>query len=301
MIKKLGLLAGTMALISSVWASTPADMVITVQPAHHGAAEPARLQMSDVTVTEGGSPVPVTALSRLAGNLANMQLFIYLDDSTRSSSLGVQLGQLKEFVRALPASTQVAIGYMHNGTYALTQAFTTDHLAAARSLRLPTAQPGENGSPYFALSDLAKHWPSQAATGRRAVLMLTDGVDRYFDNSEVDDPYVDAAIRDTLQHGIAVYSIYLRGAGLYGRGAWTTNFAQSRLNQVSDQTGGYAYFEDFTDPVEITPFLNDFQDRMDHQYRITFQALNKRGTQSVKLWTELPDVKIAAPTRIFVP
>ena len=118
MIKKLGLLAGTMALLSSLWASTPAEMVITVQPAHHGAAEPATLQMNDVTVTEGGSPVPVTGLRRLAGNLANMQLFIYLDDSTRSSSLGVQLGQLKDFVKALPASTQVAIGYMHNGTFA---------------------------------------------------------------------------------------------------------------------------------------------------------------------------------------
>jgi hypothetical protein len=302
MIKKLGLLAGTMALVSSLWASTPAGMVITVQPARHGAAVPPKLQVGDLTVTEGGATVPVTGLRRLAGDLADMQLFIYLDDSTRSASLGVQFGQLKDFVKALPASTQVAIGYMHNGTFALAQAFTADHQAAARSLRLPIAVPGENGSPYFALSDLAKHWPSKEATGRRAVLMLTDGVDRYWeDNSEVEDPYVDAAIRDTLQHSIAVYSIYLRGAGLYGRGAWTTNFAQSRLEQVSDQTGGFAYFEDFQDPVEIAPFLNDFQDRMDHQYRVTFQALNRRGKQTVKLRTELPGVKIEAPSRIFVP
>jgi hypothetical protein len=301
MIKQLGLLAGTMALVSSLWASTPAQMVITVQPAHHGGTEPKTLQPGDLTVTADGAHVPVTGLRRLAGDLANMQLFIYLDDSTRSSSLGIQLGQLKDFVKALPGSTQVAIGYMHNGTFALAQAFTVDHQAAASSLRLPSAIPGENGSPYFALSDLAKHWPSKEATGRRAVLMLTDGVDRYFDNSEVDDPYVDAAIKDTLRNGIAVYSIYLRGAGRYGRGAWTTNFAQSRLGQVSDQTGGYAYFEDFQDPVEIMPFLNDFQDRMDHQYRVTFQALNRRGTQTVKLRTELPGIKIAAPTRIFVP
>jgi hypothetical protein len=301
MIKQLGVLAGTMALVSSLWASTPAEMVITVQPARHSSGEPPKLQVGDLTVTEGGAAVPVTSLRRLAGDLANMQLFIYLDDSTRSASLGVQLGQLKEFVKALPASTQVAIGYMHNGTFALAQAFTADHQAAARSLRLPTAVPGENGSPYFALSDLAKHWPSRETTGRRSVLMLTDGVDRYWDNSEVDDPYVDAAIRDTLQHGITVYSIYLRGAGLYGRGAWATNFAQSRLGQVSDETGGYAYFEDFQDPVEIAPFLNDFQDRMDHQYRVTFQPLNRRGTQAVKLRTELPGVKIAAPSRIFVP
>jgi hypothetical protein len=204
------------------------------------------------------------------------------------------------FVKSLPPTTQVAIGYMRNGTFAISQAFTADHQQAAKALRLPEAIPGANGSPYFALSELAKHWPSKQSTGRRAVLMLTDGVDRYYDSETLDDPYVDSAAHDALKNGVAVYSVYVRGAGFFGRGRWTTNVAQSRLTEVSEETGGHAYFETLTDPVTIEPFLSDFQNRLANQYRVTFEALNERGLHSVKLRTELPGLKIESPSRIYV-
>lgn len=187
-------------------------MVVTVQPVHGGNA-PQTLGADDLAVTVDKTPARVLRSERLSGDLAQMQLFILLDDSTRSSGLGIQLPELKAFVRSLPATTQVAVGYMRNGAAAIAQGFTTDHEKAASSLRLPLAAPGENGSPYFALSDLAKHWPSKESVGRRVVLMLTDGVDRYYDNSIVDDPNVDASIHDALKQNLIVYSIYLRDAG----------------------------------------------------------------------------------------
>jgi hypothetical protein len=277
----------------------PVQMVITVRPSPSG-PRPANLVAGDVRVLQGNTPASVVRLQRLAGDLADMQLFVLLDDSTRSSSLGTQLPELKTFLECLPATTQVAAGYMRNGTFGLTAAFTSDHQKVANALRLPTAMPGENGSPYFALSDLVKHWPSKESTGRRAVLMFTDGVDRYWDSAVMDDPYVAAAIRDALKDGVMVYSVYLRGAGLYGRGSWSTTVAQSRLIEVSEETGGYAYFQGFTDPVSISPFLKDFQDRLQNQYELTIEALNGKGVQSVKLRTELPGLKIEGPTHIYV-
>lgn len=86
---------------------------------------------------------------------------------------------------------------------------------------------------------------------------------------------------------------------LYDRGGRTSLFAQSRLGLVTDQTGGYSYFQDFTDPVSIKPFLSDFENRLDHQYQVTIQAFNK-GVQSVQVRSELPGVKIQGPTRIYV-
>jgi hypothetical protein len=279
----------------------PAQMVITVQPAHKGGSMPNGLVAGDVTVLQGNTRVPVVRLQRLTGDLANMQLFVFLDDSTRSSSLGIQLPELKKFIASLPATTQVAAGYMRNGGVDLAQAFTTDHEKAAGALRLPEAVPGANASPYFALSELVKHWPSKEPTGRRAVLLLTDGVDRYYtDPMVMDDPYVDGAVEDALSNGVTVYSIYLRGSGRYGMGEWVTSMAQSRLIEVSRQTGGHSYQEDFTDPVSIAPFLNDLRDRLGNQYKVTFQALNERGMQPVKLRTELPGVKILGPSRIYV-
>jgi hypothetical protein len=278
-----------------------AQIVITVQAKHRGNGVPESLAAGDVTVLQGNTPVPVAGIQRLAGDLADMQLFVLLDDSTRSSSLGIQLPELRTFLKSLPATTQVAVGYMQNGTFALAQAFTVNHDDAASALRLPLAIPGENGSPYFALSDLAKHWPSKQSTGRRTVLMLTDGVDRYYDTALEDDPYVDAAVHDVLVNGVTVYSIYLRGAGFYGRSGWVTNFAQSRLSGVSEETGGHAYFEDFTDPVTIRPFLDDLHARLENQYKVTFAPLNGHGAQPVKLRTELPGLKIEGPTRIYLP
>jgi hypothetical protein len=277
----------------------PTQIVITVRPVP-GGSRPEGLEAGDLTVLRGNTPEPVVRLQRLAGELADMQLFVFLDDSTRSSSLGIQLPELKTFLESLPASTQVAIGYMHNGTFALAQAFTADHHKAVSALRLPVAIPGGNGSPYFALSDLVEHWPSKQSTDRRSVLMLTDGVDRYYSTASMDDPYVDAAIRAALKEGVMVYSIYLRGAGLYGHSGWATNFAQSRLIEVSQETGGYAYFQGFTDPVTISPFLKDFQDRLENQYQVTIEALNEKGVQPVKLQTEVPGLKIQGPTHIYV-
>ncbi len=302
-----GMLAAALAAVPLMAASLPpgapgipAQMIVTVLPSA-GGSRPANLQAGDLTVLANKTPARVIRLERLSGDLANMQLFVLLDDSTRSASLSVHLRELKSFLESLPATTEVAIGYMQNGTYRLAQPFTTDHPLAAARLRLPESLPGENGSPYFAMGDLAKHWPSKEATGRRAVLMMTDGVDRYWGTSMMDDPYLDEAVQQTLKSGVMVYCIYLRGSGLYGRNAWVKDFAQSRLIQVSEETGGNAYFEAFNDPVDIAPFLSNLQDRLQNQYRVTVEALSGKGVQPVKLRTESPGLKVVAPTRIYVP
>jgi len=279
-------------------AHAPAQMVVTVQAAQKGATIPPNLGSGDLLVLQDNKPISVVGLQRLPADMSDLQLFIYLDDSTRSASLGTHIPELRNFVQSLPDTAQVAIGYMRNGTFALAQGFTTDHRKAAAAIRLPDALPGENGSPYFALSELVKHWPSKQS-GRRAVLMLTDGVDRYYPGPILDDPYVDAATTDCLKNDVQVSSIYLFGAGRYGRGAWTQNLAQSRLMQMTEDTGGYAYFEEFTDPVDIQPFLQNFEIRLEGQYLVTVAALH-RGMQPVKVRTELPGVKIEGPSQIYV-
>jgi hypothetical protein len=281
--------------------SGPTQMVVTVRPGA-GDNRPEGLEVNDLSVLRGNAPAPVVRLERLSGDLADMQLFILLDDSTRSSSLANQLNELKTFLESLPATTQVALGYMRNGTFGLVQPFTADHSKVAKSLRLPTSIPGENGSPYFVLSDLAKHWPSKQTTNRRAVLMLTDGVDPYYEAPAIDDPYMNAAIHDALKESVMVYSIYLRGAGRYGGSDWVTNVAQSRLIEVSEETGGHSYSLGFTDPVTIAPFLKDFQDRLNNQYRVTLDELKSKdkGVQPIKLRSELRGLKIEGPTQVYV-
>ncbi len=44
------------------------------------------------------------------------------------------------------------------------------------------------------MSDLVKRWP--ASTARREVLMISDGIDRYYGSGRSDDPYVEQAVDD---------------------------------------------------------------------------------------------------------
>jgi hypothetical protein len=134
-----------------------ASTIVTVESSKKKAPSP--IVADNLLVYTGKNPARVTSVEPL--NTANVktQLFIYLDDSSRGGSLAPRLGELKNFVTALPENTQVAIGYMRNGSYNLVQPFTTDHAQAAQAIRLPVSTPGINGSPYFALSYLVRHWP----------------------------------------------------------------------------------------------------------------------------------------------
>jgi len=291
-----------LAAASVVPSAAAVQFTITVPPARKGATAPASLTPGDLMLYQGEARVPVFGLERLPANQSDLQLFIVLDDSTRSSSLGLQLPELKKWIASLPAGAQVAIGYIRNGGADVVQPFTTDRQKAAAALRLPEAIPGVNASPYFAISNLTRHWPSGDLSARRTLLLFTDGVDRYFDDPQIiDDPYVDAAVDSATENRVSIYTVYLRGTGRYGEGPWGTTMAESRLLQVSGETGGYSYQELFTDPVSIHPFLTDFSARLANQYRVTFEASGGQGFQPIKLRTELPNLQIAAPVRVYVP
>src|SRR4051812_47544150 len=87
-----GIIATALVAGSGISASIPSatgvptPMVITVRPVHGGYLKES-LNPRDLTVLQGKSRVPIVAMQRLAGDSAGMQLFVLLDDSTRSASL----------------------------------------------------------------------------------------------------------------------------------------------------------------------------------------------------------------------
>ena len=98
--------AAALAVAAGISASTrfdtaPTKIVITVLPSR-GATTPEPIRPSDVSVQEGNAPVPVVSLQRLSGDLAGVQLFILLDDSSQSSSLSVHFGELRAFINPYP-------------------------------------------------------------------------------------------------------------------------------------------------------------------------------------------------------
>ncbi|HET6218350.1 MAG TPA: hypothetical protein VFE27_15095 [Acidobacteriaceae bacterium] len=251
-----------------------------------------------MSVFENRKPQELTGWVALRGERSGLQLVVLLDDSSRGN-LGLQLNDIKSFLNGLPPTTQVAIGYMRNGTPNLVQNFTSDHAQAAKALRLPAGIGGSNGSPYFCLSDLVKHWPGGDSNVRREVIMVTDGVDRYSGaRFDPENPYVRAATSDAQKAGVIVYSIYYRGAGRLDRSLLVTDGGQNYLTQVSGDTGGKVYLEGFGNPVSFAPFLSDIQRKLQNQYELTFASTAKPGLQNIRVKTSQPNTTLQWPARI---
>ncbi len=277
----------------------PVHMVVTVEP-HRGSTIPV-VNREDVMVYEGKDRDPVKEWIPAQGNQAGLEFFILLDDGS-DTGLGTQLDDLRKFISAEPASTEIGIAYMRNGMATVVQNLTNDHEQAAKALRLPLGAHGANGSPYFSLSDLIKHWPE--GSGRREVFMATNGIDPYYDGGDLMDPYVNEAIGSAQRAGVIVSAIYTPGAGHAGHDYWQAYWGQLYLAQVADRTGGESYYIGFTGPpVSFAPYLDDVTQRLSHQYLLTFLAKppKKAGFQQIKLRTEVPNADLVSADRVWVP
>ena len=205
----------------------PAHMLVTVE-ARHGSDVP-EISRDDVMVYEGKDRDQVVDWVPARGDHAGLELFILLDDGS-NLSLGRQLEELRQFITAQPASAKIGLAYMQIGIARVEQNPTSDHALTAKALRLPMGMAGINASPYFSLSDLIKRWP--ASSDRREVLMVSDGVDRYYGVGDLQDPYLDAAIDDAQRADIFVFAIYNPGAGHFGHSYWQNYWGQIYLSRV---------------------------------------------------------------------
>ena len=248
---------------------------------------------------------PLTSLAQVSP--ANTQVVLLIDDGL-SRSAGVQLSDLRAFASSLPPATELMVGYMDNGRVETVVPFTTDHADAASKIRIPTGIPGVSASPYFCLSDFVKHWPGDEEGGSplhkaRFVMMITNGVDPYNGSTSItnqDSPYVQAAIVDAQRAGVAVSSIYYRDAGFGGgRGSLS---GQSYLSQVSQATGGEAYYQGTFNPVSLTPFFKQFSAAISETYIATFNApAHPKGREhlvTLKVDSTVPKLKWRHPDEV---
>lgn len=261
-----------------------------------GSTRPPDISADDLNVRVANKPAKIDDWLPLQGPNADMQLVFLIDDSARST-FALQIPSLQKFIMELPATTQVAVAYMGNGSAKMVQTLTSDHALAAKSLRLTTGIPAISGSPYFVLSSLAKKWPSQQKTHRRVVFMVTNGEDPYYRSFDLQDPYVAAAIADAQRAHLLVYSIYYRDRFTGGPNALSTLYGQSYLLDVSNDTGGVSYTEAMISPVSFDPFLKQFRESLETQYQMTVDT-NGSGLKRLKVKANRPQVKLASPSRI---
>ena len=297
-------------------------MVITDQALNDSNEVPA-LRPDNIKVKQGKDLLKVTQLIPAQGDNAALQLFILIDD-TCDPAIGNNLSELRDFINAQPASTQVGVAYMSNATIQITQNFTPDHALAAKAVRLPRGTLSSMDSPYLSLMSLVKGWPQQKV--RREVLMITDGIDRLRGERSsfgptpprgiggpsvatgpttmpTISPDADSASRNSQRYGVIVHSIYATGAGRRGRNAWEAQLGQSGIAKIANETGGEYYALGTQNVVSFKPYLDRLQRFLDNQYYLVFQAVprKKEGLQRVDISTDVANADIAAADNVWVP
>lgn len=274
------------------------NAVVTVL-SPRGASSPS-ISKSQLTVKINGKSAEISRWEHLQDSNAPIQLVVLVDDAARGN-LSNQLGDVAHFIKDLPPTAEVAVAYMDNGRANFAVHLSKDHAAAARGLRMPMSQAGISGSPYFCLSDLAHHWPSQDPAARRVVVMITSGVDDYEVRYDPEDPYLQAAIHDAVRSRIAVYSIFWSGRGAFG-GGYAAYDGQNLLSQLTAATGGNSYWQGVGNPVSLEPYFKDLDRRLSNQYSLTFRVSLPKGprVENLSLHANGISAKLVAPQEVFI-
>ncbi len=273
----------------------PVRVVVTVEGPKDAA--PPSLTRDDVMVYLDNHRMRVTDWTPVQNDRMGVQLWVLIDEGT-DSTLGNQFQDLRKFVLEQPSTTQVAIGYLRNGTVQAEQKPTADHALAAKAIRLPLGLPGISASPYLALIDLIQKWP--ASDQAREVLMITSGIDPDNGPGPV-NPYLERAIDTAVRAGVVVHSIYFGSAGHFGHSFWQINWGQNYLSQLAEETGGEFFWLGNSNPVSVAPYLKELNQHFQNQHVLTFLAQGSPGFKRLKLKTEVPHVTLVGPSRVNVP
>ncbi len=277
----------------------PLTTIVTVLGPKFTAPPP--LSKQDILVYSNKTRLDVINWVPAQGERAPLQLAIVIDNSANQLGVGTQLQDIAGFISLQSKSTAVGVFYAMNGTVQTACDFTVDHKAAAKALRLTFGpRAGDSPSVYLSVSDLVRNrWP---LTGkRREILLISSGIDRMDRGPQ--SPYVQAAIEDAQKTGVIVHAIYTDGVrfGMSLRG----QFAQDNLVMLTDQSGGYNFFEGVSTPVSFSPFLKQLDMVLHNQFLLTFAIAPsekaKGELKPIEIRTEQRKVELKYPKQVVVP
>ncbi|HEY8184561.1 MAG TPA: hypothetical protein VIF64_00750 [Pyrinomonadaceae bacterium] len=286
----------TTTLASSGSPARPVIIPLTIRVKGEVAPSELELQTVDLTVNEDGEPQTILSV-RAMGTNSPINLIVLIQDDV-IASIGLEMKSLAEFIRRLPRGSRVSVGSLRTGTLQVRQKFTSDLEKAAKSLRGPMGVASVAPyNPYVEVIEALKRFDSQPA-GRRAVLLVSDGLDiSHGADSSGPTQSLDLqrSINEAQRRGVAIYSFYAPTATTATDGRFISN-AQSSLQRLSDETGGRAFFQGFGAPTSFDPFIKELNSALDRQIALTYLSthLNK-GFHRVKISSSTPGVEVSYP------
>ena len=229
---------------------------------------------------------------------APLALCILIQDDL-SSSFNLQIKDLKKFIRSLPRGSRVMVAYLRGGTLQVRQRFTEDLDQAAESLRIVASSSTVSPrNPFDSLIDALNRFDALPA-GRRAVLLVSDGLDatQGLSNSTPSQSIdLERSINRAQRRSVSVYSFYNPAVMTEGGDQRLILNGQGSLAKLSDETGGRAFFQGSIAPISFEPFFRDLTLLLNRQFLLSYLSTHmKKGYHRVEVTSTNPDVKIEHP------
>ena len=204
---------------------------------------------------------------------------------------------IANFVRRLPPGARVMVGYIRTGTLDLRRKFTSDLEKAAAGLRTPLGLASASPfNPFVEVIEALRRFDSQPL-GRRAIIVVSDGVDvsHGVDSSSPGSSLdLQRAINEAQRRSVAIYSIYAPSAGTAGDLLGANG--QSCLERLSQETGGRAFFEGTGAPVSFDPFIKEIDASISMQIALTYLSTHpEKGFHRLEIKPLERDVEIRHP------
>jgi hypothetical protein len=268
------------------------------------------IEQADVgEIKIGGKPVTISAWTPLLKKSPDQPAFglqlVVLIDSMEQIGINEQFDDMKKLFNALPPNVEIAVGYLLQGKSKITQPFTTDRKLAGDALHIPqdvTSPKNDNGSPYQCLKDLAAHWPDPDPKKLRAVLMFTDGIDRYnnFQGGDQQNPDVDSAQQSLQRAGIMPFPFYYMDPNVYqGRSMGGQLEGQANFDQLTTGAQGVSLYEGQYSPATFDPLLNRFYAVLNSMAVATINVKGS-GYKTVDVKPASEDVGVIAPDGVTI-
>jgi len=274
----------------------PVVIPVTIRVKGRTAPRELELQTVDLTVSEDSEPQTILSI-RAMGTNAPINLIVLIQDDV-VSSIGLEIKELSDFIRRLPRDSRVFVGYLRVGSLQIRHKFTADLEKAAKSLRSPVGVASAAPyNPYVEVIEALRRFDSQPA-GRRAILLISDGLDisqGISSSSAGQSSDLQRAIDEAQRRSVAIYSFFAPTVTSSSDGNLLLQ-GQSSLNRLSDETGGHAFFQGMGAPTSFDPFIKELRLDLDMQIALTYLSTHPRkGFHRLKLISSTPDVELDYP------
>jgi VWFA-related protein len=254
------------------------------------------LELDRLIVKENGDEQQILSIRTV--DEAPLALAVLIQDDL-TSEFNLQISEIRKFITSLPRGSRVMVAYLRGGTAQIRQKFTTDLEAAANSLRIVTSSSiTAPRNPFDGVVDMLDRFDALPA-GRRAILMVSDGVDLSAGVSNASPGQsidLDRAILRAQRRSVAIFSVYSPTSSNPNDNSTLTLYGQGSLQKLSDETGGRAFFQGSAAPVSYIPFFRDLSLLLRRQFLLTYLSTHlKKGYYKVQVSSTNPEVKIEHP------